>query len=990
MAPTNLTQPAFSSGIISSELFSRIDFDKIQTGLKQCENFVVRPAGGAIFRVGTKFINYTKNRESDVALIPFIFNRKDGLCLAFGEQYIEVYDNGVKIHEIVSPYHASEVYQIKYAQNKNEMYLVHPNHPPAVLKRNSNTNFSYNLLEFNPTVPTTTITIAAGDYVPNKDDSMYTKLSWKGWKYAVSVVDKDDNESLPTYSGTIENDIDLTHQPIKITVAKVADESNVDHYNIYRIKGGEYYLVYSAEKTGEDISIQDVGWNPNTDKSVKKRFDEFKDGNYPSAVAMWNQRLILGNTKSKPNTFWGSRVKQYEDFTNTIVNAADEGFELTFNSGTLDAITDFVPLDDLIVFTEGKIWRVQGTSVQNMSAFIESYSGASGLKPFVSKKSVLYVDSSLNTISNFVYSYELNGYTGQNLDILARDLMDGYFIRDISFRDTPYGVLYAVRNDGTLLGLTYMREENIYAWHKHTTQGGKFRSICSIDKDGADHVYCIVERNGVGHVEMFGGYITQEQGVDDSWHLDCASKYKSDWLEWLYTENLIKETNYYNYTYAGSITSSSFPAEWGAVIDYTKTCTMAVHWEAATPYHVCSIRFEKGFLPIYISHKDKSKNLIIDYSLFEPNDGYVYDSMSFSRQLKKFKNAKVVQYSSTEILWNINYGDLYGANELLPAFAAADIGWPFYNNTFSIYSHLMTTEEKDGVVNIYYEGQLKGSFFIGSLLPSQESVYIQNTVSGGEVFYNKNDKYEHFGIITAIEGDRITVDEKYIFQRNKSGDNIVTETISKDYYKYTDSLPSEGGVAYDDKFGDNPEAYSEYTENSITISDRVYKLNSGDVSTINSIDDLQRFAGKKVVAVIDTSIYRDLLVDENGHLELPVYGKSVLVGLPYNGILETIPMDMVVSGGSTTVGSQRRVFDGTLSYYRSRGLWYGRDVNHMYEIKPYTNENYSLNIPLESGQINLKVADGYSLESSLVVMQKSPLPALIQSITLGVGYNGKI
>lgn len=978
MAPTNLTQPAFSSGIISSELFSRIDFDKIQTGLKQCENFVVRPAGGAIFRVGTKFINYTKNRESDVALIPFIFNRKDGLCLAFGEQYIEVYDNGVKIHEIAGvPYKASDVYQIKYAQNKNEMYLVHPNYPPAVLKRNSNTDFSYNLLKFNPTVPTTTITIAAGDYVPNKDDSMYTKLSWKGWRYAVSVVDKDDNESLPTYSGTIENDIDLTHQPIKITVAKVADESNVDHYNIYRIKGGEYYLVYSAEKTGEAISIQDVGWNPNTDKSVKKMFDEFKDGNYPSAVAMWNQRLILGNTKSKPNTFWGSRVKQYEDFTNTIVNAADEGFELTFNSGTLDAITDFVPLDDLIVFTEGKIWRVQGTSVQNMSAFIESYSGASGLKPFVSKKSVLYVDSSLNTISNFVYSYELNGYTGQNLDILARDLMDGYFIRDISFRDTPYGVLYAVRNDGTLLGLTYMREENIYAWHKHTTQGGKFRSICSIDKDGADHVYCIVERNGVGHVEMFGGYITQEQGVDDSWHLDCASKYKSEWLEWLYTENLIKETNYYNYTYEGSVNTSSFPSEWGRFLRVSSPCTLAINESDSDWVYVCSLRFEKGSIPLIV--RKGSSTVELDFSRFEYSDE---DFNSAAYKNGVWRNA-IASDEANYMLWKDKN---FTAIDAIVYTTASMWGWP----NLSVFTNDLVGEIRNGYLYIIFKNKNIAQYKIGGESPSQNSIYITDGILGDEVYYLNKDKYEHFGIITAIDGDRITVDEKYIFRRNESGDNIVTETISKDYYKYTDSLPSEGGVAYDDKFGDNPEAYSEYTENSITIGDRVYKLNSGDVSTIGSIDDLQRFAGKEVVAIIDTSIYRDLLVDENGHLELPVYGKSVLVGLPYNGILETIPMDMVVSGGSTTVGSQRRVFDGTLSYYRSRGLWYGRDVNHMYEIKPYTNENYSLNIPLESGKINLKVADGYSLESSLVVMQKSPLPALIQSITLGVGYNGKI
>lgn len=131
-----------------------------------------------------------------------------------------------------------------------------------------------------------------------------------------------------------------------------------------------------------------------------------------------------------------------------------------------------------------------------MAAYIESYTGSSGIRPFATRKSILYIDSSLNTVSNFVYSYELNGYSGQNLDILARDLMDGYVIRDISYRDTPYGVMYAVRSDGVLLGLTYLREENIYAWHMHTTKDGFFRSICSVDQDENDLVYCAVERYG--------------------------------------------------------------------------------------------------------------------------------------------------------------------------------------------------------------------------------------------------------------------------------------------------------------------------------------------------------------------------------------------------------------------------------------------------------------------------------------------------------------
>ena len=98
---------------------------------------------------------------------------------------------------------------------------------------------------------------------------------------------------------------------------------------------------------------------------------------------------------------------------------------------------------------------------------------------------------------------------------------------------------------------------------------------------------------------------------------------------------------------------------------------------------------------------------------------------------------------------------------------------------------------------------------------------------------------------------------------------------------------------------------------------------------------------------------------------------------------------MKYSSGNSTVGVNRKVNDGVLSYYRSRGLWYGRDIDKLYEVKPYTQDTYGENIPLETGKLTLKVADGFSSESSFVVVQKNPFPALVQSITLGSTYNGK-
>ena len=108
MAKTNITQPSFSSGIISTELFSRIDFSKVTSGLKECLNWVVRPAGGVVYRVGTRHIAPTKYPLKQVSLIPFVFNRKDSLCLELGDKYIRFYKNGALILKDGKPYEVKE------------------------------------------------------------------------------------------------------------------------------------------------------------------------------------------------------------------------------------------------------------------------------------------------------------------------------------------------------------------------------------------------------------------------------------------------------------------------------------------------------------------------------------------------------------------------------------------------------------------------------------------------------------------------------------------------------------------------------------------------------------------------------------------------------------------------------------------------------------------------------------------------------------------
>lgn len=903
MAKTNITQPSFSSGIISTELFSRIDFSKVTSGLKECLNWVIRPAGGVIYRVGTRYIAPTKYPLKQVSLIPFVFNRKDSLCLELGDGYIRFYKNGEQIkkdgepYEVATTYTENEVSAVKFAQSKNDMYLVHPNHPPAVLHRNADDDWILRDLKFNPDVPTVTELKITSNTA--KDAGKVVK--YDDWQYAVSVVNNDGFEGMPVYSGKLSNDIDLLNQSIKVTFKRPANHDNIKSFNVYRIKGGEFYLCYVIKYEDKDeFTFTDISFAVDSTVSPKEPFTDFEDGNYPAAVGIHNQRLVLANTKNKPYTFWMSRVNEFEDFTTTPYNAADDSISLTLNSGTVDAITDIIPMDDLILFTEGKIWRVTGTSTKDMAAYIESYSGSCGLRPFATKKSILYVDSSRNTVSNFVYSYELNGYSGQNLDILARDLLDGYYVKDVSFRDTPYGVMYAVRSDGTLLGLTYLREENIYAWHEHKTPGGFFRNICSVDSEENDNVYVVVERDGQCYIEMFGSYINNVQDINDSWHLDCATRVVSGWQKWKHEETKTTSTLYKGYTRTKD----------------NKNVT-----------YLCYRRYKRNLFDDLVFY---------DQWYYQDSSGMVYRTSNYS-----------VITDEKE-------------SDLIPTKQPAS-GWLRYPSGDKTY-----VSEGD---------------------PTKKNIYVVNEVLGANIYIPKDDGFDAVGGIESYTSDTISY-LGYEYARNIELDNNVVKTKSVTSYRYTEGDPIVGGTAYDNVNRGTLYTVTSVGTGTIVIDGVEYTLESTGEAATEEINGLERFEGKTVTVLADTNVYRDELVT-NGKIMLPIPAKNVLVGLSYEGIIETIPQELKYSSGSSTVGVNRKIDDGTLSYYRSRGLWYGRSVDKLYEIKPYTQVTYGENIPLETGKLTLKVADGFSTESKFVVVQRNPFPALVQSITLGSTYNGK-
>ena len=140
---------------------------------------------------------------------------------------------------------------------------------------------------------------------------------------------------------------------------------------------------------------------------------------------------------------------------------------------------------------------------------------------------------------------------------------------DWAFQQVPNSILWAVRSDGTLLGLTYLKEQQMLAWHKHDTEGGVFENVCTIPGSPEDDVYFVVQRviNGqtVKYIEKM--VTRQISEIEDVAILDChlsydgrntgvqtmtLSEYNSG--GWLYTSTvtITSSTSYFSSTEVGN------------------------------------------------------------------------------------------------------------------------------------------------------------------------------------------------------------------------------------------------------------------------------------------------------------------------------------------------------------------------------------------------------------------------------------------------------
>ena len=564
---THLTITNFTAGELTPLMEGRTDMAKYQSGCLLMENFLVLPHGPAQVRPGFKYVAEIKDSSKPAKLIPFQFSTEQAYILEFGESggagYMRVYmDQGQVVYEFDDATETISGGGFENAADCAEwttyietLSSVAGGKSGNCALNTSTSNFDPQIYQTMTVVPGKTYRLAG--YVKAGSQTKYTYYiydvtnSWGIYSSAVTTAPG---------AWSADPDIDYTFTApdgcvsVKITLAYDCDAvGQTIYYDEIKLRRTDEPYEIATPYLSDDLpglkycQSADVMYLTHPDYDVRKlsrtghsawtlttptiTSDPFTGADdYPSCCTFHENRLVFASTNTEPNSIWLSKSGAFEDFT-TGVNDED-AIEITLASDQVNAVQWMIPSIYLTLGTSAGEWRLSATDPDdpitptNITAKRELIYGSANHMAVQMGKEILFLQRNKRRIRKLAYNWESAGYTAPDMTVLSEHITEGGVTRMAS-QPEPFNVLWATRSDGTLLGLTYLPEHDVYAWSRHTTEG-YFEDIAVIAGDGQDDLYAIVRRDIDGDVSRFVEVLASPFSgayVGDAVYLDSAVSY---------------------------------------------------------------------------------------------------------------------------------------------------------------------------------------------------------------------------------------------------------------------------------------------------------------------------------------------------------------------------------------------------------------------------------------------------------------------------------
>lgn len=570
----SVIQRSFHAGELAPALHARADQAKYAAGLRTCRNFVIQAEGGASNRAGFRFVQACKTTSQVVQLLPYV-SEVDGesLLLEQGVGYIRFFLLGAPLTIDPADVDLWDV-AINYAQGDLAEYggalfyakVTHTGHAT------SDATYWHPLTNGMLEVPTPfthlmnwsqsgrVITLTHKDEAPHEltcvdlstwlltpIDTVPTleapanvivtpgAVGTRTFGYVVTALADSTYEESPASGQTIQGSMaaGTADDPTVITWDAVTGAAE---YHIYSdpFQNGVYGYIGTASGA---TTFNDTGINPDFAQTPPVPQDLFAaPDDYPHVSVTHQQRRIFGYTNTDPEAIWGSRTGLPRNFGISTPIQEDDAIRFRLAGMNHNPIRRLISLKTLVVMTDAGEWTIgaphEPISPSNLPTDQETYVGIDpDVRPVVVGNAILYVQARGKIVRDLRFDQEVEGLGGRDLMIWARHLTKRYTLEDLDYQQNPDSTVWAVRDDGTLLGLTYVRDQEIWGWHRHDTgAAGRFEHVCVVPEVDEDALYVIVRRtiggSFVRYIERLERRTISTATFDtDAFFLDSALTY---------------------------------------------------------------------------------------------------------------------------------------------------------------------------------------------------------------------------------------------------------------------------------------------------------------------------------------------------------------------------------------------------------------------------------------------------------------------------------
>jgi len=473
----------FTAGELSPRLDGRNDLAKYSAGCSTVENMVIYPHGAAARRPGTQFVASVKTPANNTRIIPFEFNTEQTYILELGNNYMRFYRDRGQIlsngnaYEISTPYTTAQIFDLKFAQSADVMYITHPSHQTRTLSRSGHTSWSLDVVNF-----------TNGPFLDTNIST--TTLTASGTSGSVTI----------TASANVFVSTDVGRQ--------------------VRIGGG--YSAITGFTNATTVTATTSTNFANTNASTDWSLGAFSTTTgFPSCVSFFEQRLVFAGTINNPQTVYFSKSGDYESMDANIGGtvADDDAVVYTIASNQVNSIRFMSSARTLIIGTAGGEFVVSGggdnnaVTPTNIMIKKQSNHGAANVDAISVGNATLFLQRAKRKIRELAYNFDVDGYIAPDLTILAEHITEGNIV-EMAYQEEPLAIIWCVRGDGQLIALTYQREQEVVAWHRHII-GGSFgtgnavvESVAVIPTEDSEYeLYVVVKRTIGGATTRYVEYL---------------------------------------------------------------------------------------------------------------------------------------------------------------------------------------------------------------------------------------------------------------------------------------------------------------------------------------------------------------------------------------------------------------------------------------------------------------------------------------------------